>query len=107
MTQVCEAFAVLAELCVKLDAAPANKHPGCWETQIDERWWVALNGHNESKPCTSGEVIKPFHCYITFNGWPAGVLTPYGGVIAAGECANEGAFIAAMRARIAREDVPK
>lgn len=105
MTQVCEVFAVLAELCRKLEAAPANKHPDCWEVQIDDTWWVAFNGHDEPRRCGTGEMVKPFTCYVTFNGWPAGVFTPFGGVIAAGECANELAFINAVHRRIARVGV--
>jgi len=32
--------------------------------------------------------VPPFNCYVEFNGWPAGVFNPFGGIIAAGELAN-------------------
>jgi len=100
MTQVCEAFAALAELCIALDAAPATKHERCWEQQIDERWWIAFNGHKEPVGCSDGSMVEPFHCYVKYCGWPAGVFAPWGGVIAAGEAANEEIFLAAVRARM-------
>lgn len=50
--------------------------------------------------CTEGVTVEPFHCYIEFNGWPAGVVAPWGGVIAAGDVANEAAFLAAVKARM-------
>ena len=93
---VCQAFAKLCDLCIALDAAPANKHAGCWEQQVDPRWWIAFNGHPEAKKTSKGQDVDPFHCYVEYNGWPAGVFTPYGGIIAAGEGANEDTFIAAM-----------
>lgn len=94
---VCEAFAKLCDLCIARGEAPANKHPGCWEVQLDKRWWIAFNGHKEPKQSSKGgPSVDPFHCYVEYNGWPAGVFTPYGGVIAAGEGANESMFIQAL-----------
>jgi hypothetical protein len=93
---VCEAFATLCNMGIALGAAPMNKHAGCWEHQVDKQWWVAFNGHPEAKKTSNGQEVDPFHCYVEYNGWPAGVFTPYGGVIAAGEGANENTFIAAM-----------
>lgn len=37
-----------------------------------------------------------YQAKIKYNGWPAGIIDPRGGVIAAGEAANEDAFIAAI-----------
>lgn len=98
---VCLAFSKLCELCLALGQAPANKHPGCWEHQVNAQWAIAFNAHPEPKPCSQGVTVEPFHCYVQFNGWPAGVFNPYGGQIAAGECANEEAFLAALDAAIA------
>ena len=97
---VCEAFGVLAELGIALDAAPLTKHAGCWECQIDKQWLIAVNGHKQ--PMRWRDItVDPFHCYVEYNGWPAGIFTPYGGTIAAGEGANEDTFIAAMQTRLA------
>ena len=101
MEPITEAFAAVAELGNALGAGPLNKHPECWECVIDERWKIAVNGHAEPKKCSlSGLPIEPFHCFIEYNGWPAGLMNPYGGTIAAGEGANEHTFIEAVRARI-------
>jgi hypothetical protein len=101
---VCEAFAAIADLCIALDAAPTNQYPGCWELRLDAHWEIAFNGHEESMRSTHGVVVQPYHCYVQFNGWPAGVFGPHGGVIAAGELANEEAFLAAVRGRMLGQD---
>lgn len=93
---VCEAFKKLCDLCIALGASPANKHKACWEHRVDERWEIAFNGHNDPKMCSHGVVVDPYNCYVQYNGWPAGVFTPYGGCIAAGEGANETTFLAAL-----------
>ena len=93
---VCEAFAKLCDMAIALGAAPMNKHAACWEHQVDAQWWVAFNGHPEAKETSKGHQVEPFHCYVEYNGWPAGIFMPYGGCIAAGEGANENTFIAAL-----------
>lgn len=52
-------------------------------------WEIALNG-------------KDIRAMIKFNGWPAGIIDPQGGLIAAGEAANEDEFIAAIEADLGR-----
>lgn len=96
-----ELFVSLAELCFALGAAPLNRHPGCWEHQIDGRWWVAMNGHPEKVNCSDGTPVDPYTCCVKFNGWVAGILDPSGGVIAAGAIANEETMLEAVRAAIA------
>ena len=98
--KLCEAFALLAKLGNLLGVGPLNKHPGCWEFKIDEHWTIAINGHKEPTMCFSGSELMPFHCYVEYNGWPAGVFSPFGGIIAAGSCANENTFIEAVEKRI-------
>lgn len=102
--KVCEGFVVLGELIIAMDAHPLYKHQACWECQVDEHWKVAVNGHLQPKLCSWTNLpVDPGTAYIEFNGWPAGLVTPWGGVIAAGDAANEDTFIAALRARIAME----
>ena len=105
---VSAAFMAVADLCIALGGAPLHKHEGCWEHQVDEHWWIAVNGHPEPRLMQKHpelQPVQPFHAFIEWNGWPAGIMTAYGGVIAAGECANEETFIAALRA--ARDAVGK
>lgn len=100
---VAEAFAKIADLGKSLGVKSINKLPACWEIQIDERWWLAINGHKEEIECSTGDKAPSFHAYIRYNEWPAGLIYPGGGIIAAGECANEDTFIEAIEARIAKE----
>lgn len=93
---------LLPLLVLALGAAPLNKHAGCWEHQIDESWRVAINGHREAHD-VEGVSLPPFHIYLEYNGWPAGILHPLtGGLMAAGEAANEGTLIAALVRAIER-----
>lgn len=102
--QVTEAFTALAELALALGASPLNKHPACWECQIDHRWRIAINGHREPKLCSFSNVaLNTLQCYIEFNGRLVGSMSPIGGVIATGDAANEDTFITAVRARLVRE----
>jgi hypothetical protein len=54
----------------------------------DHGWHVALNTTNQEI-----DDIPPFTAALHWNGWPAGFIDPRGGMIAAGEAANEGALI--------------
>jgi hypothetical protein len=100
--QIAEAFAMIAELGSALGVRDVNKLPGCWEHQVDEQWWIALNGHRETIKDSHGSDVMPFHAVIEFNGWPAGIISPAGGIIAAGSCANESTFIGALREAAAK-----
>ncbi len=96
MSEFTHAFTLLADLGLKDGVAPINQFDGCWERQIGD-WWIALNGHREERKCSHGGTVPPFKCYIEWNGWPAGLIGPYGGVLAAGAAANEDTFIAAIK----------
>lgn len=96
-----EAFMVVAELFGALGVTDARNVEGCIEHQINDQWFVALNGHSEPCVCSKSNIpVEPFTIYVEFNGWPAGVLNPYDGCIAAGELANETTFIAAVKESI-------
>jgi hypothetical protein len=100
MSELEPIFILLAKLAEKDGAAPLNKHQDCWERQIGE-WCIAINGHRDKRKCSHGPSVPPFNCYCEFNGWPAGIFDPIGGVIAAGEAANEDTFAAAIEAELA------
>ena len=99
---IVEVYVLLSELALSLKLAPLNQHfpNGCWEYQIDEHWWVALNGHQQNMKCSKGNEVRPFEAYIEFNGWPFGILDPYGGSMGAGTVANEKALLEALRQAI-------
>jgi len=101
---VSELFSRACALAIALGMKELNKLPGCWEHQIDERWWMALNAHSERIHCSqdshSSEGVPPFTIYFMFNGWPAGLVNANGGSLAAGALANEDALIDAINAAI-------
>ena len=97
----CEAFARIAELATALGVSKIGQLPGCWEHQVDERWWIAVNGGKEARANSDGFEVPSFSAVVKFNGWPAGVIDPYAGVLAAGAAANEDTFIAALQAATA------
>lgn len=97
-----EVMMAICALGLAVGAAPLNELAGCWEERLDEHWEIAVNGHGAPTMCSFGHDVPPFHVCVQYNGWPAGLISPYGGYMAAGECANEDALIAAVRTRLAQ-----
>lgn len=96
MTAIAEAFAAIVSLAERLGVTRIDTLPGCWEHDVDGTWWIAVNGRREPLACSRGPVVQPFHAYVEFNGWPAGVFNPSGGEFVAGAAGNESAFIEAV-----------
>lgn len=99
-----EAMVAVGDYAHTLGMIPVNQVEECWEQQVDENWWIAVNGHKEVVECSRGIRVQPFTCYVEFNGWPAGIIHAYGGVLAAGDAANEDTFVAALREKTKPED---
>lgn len=102
-----EVVVKIAELANALDVADIKDLPGCWEYQVDEQWWFAINGGTEPRATSrrgEGKVdpieLEPFNLLVEFNGWPAGLLNMHGGSFAVGTAANEGTFIEALQRKI-------
>ncbi len=77
------AFMGCCALAIKDAAGPLV--PGVTFDRSVGPWEISLDG-------------KTLQAKLKFNGWPAGIIDPAGGIIAAGEAANEDAFIAAIEA---------
>lgn len=92
-----EVFLAVADLAKARALKPANQYPGCMEIEVDEHWWIALNGHREAMACSKGPVVDSFTMYVEFNGWPAGVVGIDGGVLVGGERANEATLLEALK----------
>jgi hypothetical protein len=93
-----EAFGAILELADVLGVKHIYKLPGLWCVDVDEHWTIRMNGHREEV----GGV--PAHtAALEYNGWPAGMSQPSGGIIAAGELANENSFIEAINRRVEKE----
>ena len=99
---IAEVFVRIAELALALGACDLKALPGCWEHDVDGTWWIALNGRATPTTCSRGATVAAFTAYVEFNGWPAGLVDPGGGVIAAGAAANEGMLIEALLAATKR-----
>lgn len=103
----CEAFLLAADLAAALHVRDIKKLPGPWELRIDANWRIAVNGHGHEirvAPAECMEVtIPPFAMAVWWNGWLAGLLTPFAGTIVAhpsGQGASEDALILALQAAI-------
>lgn len=102
---VCEIFDLAVELSLAMGFQNINELDGPCVIEIDKRWKFAINGKDKpvevSIPDSMGiESLEPFHMAIFFNGWLAGLLTPAGGTMCAGEAANEDSFIAAVNSKL-------
>lgn len=91
-------FLAIAEFAHRKGVKSIKDLPACWEAAVGDHWWIAVNGHGVPVACSHGGDVPPFSAFVEFNGWPAGILDPMGGVIAAGELANEQTFRAALEA---------
>jgi hypothetical protein len=77
--------------------AAISQYDGCWEVDVDGRWWFAVNGHALPEPCSRGPSVQPFGVYVEYHGWPAALLDVNGeGLFAAGEAATAEAFVTAL-----------
>lgn len=97
-------FGLIAEIGLALKIDPLKGKT--WILKIDERWSFALNGMDKEQelspgPETMGCNVPPYHAAIFYNGWLAGLLSPTGGAIAAGEGANEANLIEALKGKLA------
>lgn len=97
---VTEVFALAMRLGVASGAAPLNG--ATWVYDIDDNWKMALNGGETpvtSKPEGCMDIsIEPYEMAVWWNGWLAGTIGPYDGVLVAHpDGANEGNLITAMR----------
>jgi hypothetical protein len=87
--QLSTAFYMVARLADKLGEAPIKDK--LWTHKVDDHWLVKINGCPKEK-----ESIPPYHTMVEFNGFPAGCVSPFEGVFAAGTEANEDGFIDAV-----------
>ncbi len=94
--EITELFAAIVGFAEKSGVREITKLPGCWEFSPAEGWWIAVNGHREPMKCSRGPEVAPFRAYVEWNGFPAGIIGPHDGVLAAGSLANESALLAAL-----------
>lgn len=80
----------------------------CWEHQVDDAWWLAINPRPVDKRCKKGVIVPAYSMYVEYLDWPAGVL-PFSrmarmgdGGFADGSVASVDAFVKAIEARMAQ-----
>lgn len=95
---VSEVWVELLALCERLEVKDIGSLMGCWEHQIDDLWWVSINGHPKDIHNSHGTLVPKFEACFEYNGWPAGIVGLRGGVVAAGSGANENTLIEALKA---------
>lgn len=96
-------FVTIAKLHESLGLPPLGEMPGrMWIHKVDDHYTLAINAGDimlrKIQPeGTMGADIPPFTCAVWFNGWLAGLFTPYDGTFAAGSAANLDTFREALR----------
>jgi len=88
---ISEACLMIVQLAVHRAGVP-NCKDRVLTLEIDERWKATVNGCRETR-----DSIPPFSIGLEFNGFPAGIIDPGGGIMAAGDAANEATLIRALR----------
>jgi hypothetical protein len=111
--ELTEVFSLVVTLCHALGVVNIKDLPGAWEYRIDDQWEIAVNGHREAIEIPNdgsrrmGCTIPPFESAIWFNGWLAGLMSPFDGILAGGEACNEAALIDALHKAIDRANEGK
>ena len=93
-----EAWLGICALAIKDGVKIPEIPDGIYRRDIAE-WKITFNGTNEDK-VDAGIDLPKFEAYVQYNGWPAGLIGPAGGILAAGAAANEDTFIAAIEAEL-------
>ncbi len=77
--EVSELFMLIAALAVREGGKDISDHEGCWEHDINEKWRVAVNGHEETVKTEFGLSVPPYAALITHLDFPVGILNAVGG----------------------------
>jgi hypothetical protein len=88
----------IAELCLARGVRDIKSMPGLCHVVVDELWQCWVNGHRETLYTEDGAAVEPYHAYVEFNGWPAGIVSAAGCEFVAGALANVATFVAAVEA---------
>lgn len=96
--RISEAFMALAERCGREFGTPLPKQ--LLRIGNPDRGWAAML--NPTDAAIDG--VEPFSAHLTWGGFPAGIIDPAGGVIAAGEAANEDTFCEWLKSDLALDE---
>jgi hypothetical protein len=94
-----------------IDIGPSGKwiKGTVWDSKqlLGDHWRCWINATDQNQEVANGYLIKPFHMYVEFNGWPAGICDPHTGLICAGEAADVFTLRDAIHHAIARVGAAK
>ena len=90
-----EIFGAVAEYGYRTGVRNVKDMSACWEVQVDEHWRFAMAG-KDGLSASDGTPVPRANIYITYNGWPAGIIDINSGEFAASSVANESAFLTAL-----------
>jgi len=101
--RIAEAWYLVTQLAMReLETrgyANLREYPGILELELESgRWKFEIHAQDQEI-----DGLKMPDVRIHFNGWPAGVMGPGGGLMAAGEVANEDAMIATLKQALEEE----
>jgi hypothetical protein len=100
---ILEIMGTIIELFQAHDMANIKDLPGAAEIKIDDKWYIAANGHdaeiNVHPEGMMDAVIPPFHFAIWNIGWVVGLFHPSHGALIT---VAEADFIAAIKDHIER-----
>ena len=84
--RICELWFAIVQRCAEVFGQPLPKR----RLELGSRnsgWGVVLNASESDEP-----TLPQYSVAVSWGGFPAGVIDPNGGVIAAGSVANERTF---------------
>ena len=93
------AFMRLVELHAARKLPDLKAMGGAWTCEIGNGWIARLNGTTVDREI-DGFKVPPFSALVECDGWPAGLIDPGGGTIAAGARINEAALVTALETAI-------
>lgn len=106
-------YCLAVDLGLLLGVENLKDYPEPWVCKVDKHWTFAINGSDGPKDVEFGDSsmgitnLKTVEMAVWFNGWLAGILNPFSGIICAGEAGNEDNLIRALEQRIEVEKLAK
>ena len=103
-----ELFEAVYQLAQAHNISNLSAQSAPWVQVINGAWTIAVNGLSVSvdvqpTPSHMKITLRPYMIAVWCNGWLAGMFNPsVGGEFAAGDSASPKAFMAAIRAAIAK-----
>lgn len=69
-----EAYSCVVDLGLALGLRNVGQMNKCWEHQVDDDWWIALNPKPEPIKCSKDIEVPGGNIWIEYRGFPAGII---------------------------------